>query len=509
MLINKKLLFTITTGLILGIMSCKKYLNVNTNPNVSQAASVKTLLPAAELYLASGLGVDLQINGAFWAQYWTQAPTGTQYQPLDQYAPSHTISTDYYANSWTNLYAAGENLRQLYILADTEHKKQYMAISLLLKAYTFQLLTDAWGDVPFKYALQGQFTNDTNGGKISPKFDSQLVVYKGIIALIDSANAIIDPSDPAGAGADDIIYGGNMSKWQKFSNTLQLRVLLRMSNIDPIYAQTNITALYASSSALFIGAGDDALINFGGTTGTVNPLYSEASGIGKQQNFAASFTIVDSMRSNYDTCRWKVFFEKGSAGNYAGIHQGDFNTTTVSYSIPSFYVGGDVSNSTSGSAPVILMSATESYFLQAEAAALGYGTGVDSSLFYRAIQANFDFYNSQIFATSGINSTTAFNNYVSGTGIGYWALYPVGGSVAQKIRFIITQKWFAMCGTQSFEAWTEWRRTGYPDFLQYSINSSIGAQFPKRFLYPIAESATNPKFPGLAPITNKVWWDIY
>ena len=53
MLINKKLLFTIATGLILGIMSCKKYLNVNTNPNVSQSASVKTLLPAAELYLAS------------------------------------------------------------------------------------------------------------------------------------------------------------------------------------------------------------------------------------------------------------------------------------------------------------------------------------------------------------------------------------------------------------------------------------------------------------------------
>ena len=130
--------------------SCQKFLNVNTNPNVAQSATLKTLLPAAELYVGSSLGVEMEIYGSFWAQYWTQNPGASQFHVLDQYAPGQ----DEFSRSWTNLYTAEENFYQLYKLADTQRNRSYKAIALLMQAYTFQVITDAWGDVPFKKALK-------------------------------------------------------------------------------------------------------------------------------------------------------------------------------------------------------------------------------------------------------------------------------------------------------------------------------------------------------------------
>ena len=114
----------------------------------------------------------------------------------------------------------------------------------------------------------------------------------------------------------------------------------------------------------------------------------------------------------------------------------------------------------------------------------------------------------------GVDGPTAYGIYVNGDVAnsippGYWAIYPTTGTVADKLRFIITQKWFSMCGNQGFEAWTEYRRTGYPDFLVHSPNSLIGSAFPKRFMYPTSESTRNSSFPGVQPVAAKVWWDLF
>ena len=216
MLKNRKIIIALVLMLTLGAASCKKFLDVNKNPNVSSSATLKILLPAAQLYLASGVGVDLQICGAFWAQHWTQNPSSIYYRAVDQYSPTQ----DFFNNSWTNLYAANENFYQLQNLADSQFSKQYKAIALLMQAYTFQLITDGWGDVPFKRALKGEYLN---GHITSPKYDSQKVVYKGILTYIDSALKLINLSDPVTPTTDDLIFGGDMSKWRKFAFTLKLR----------------------------------------------------------------------------------------------------------------------------------------------------------------------------------------------------------------------------------------------------------------------------------------------
>jgi hypothetical protein len=105
-----------------------------------------------------------------------------------------------------------------------------------------------------------------------------------------------------------------------------------------------------------------------------------------------------------------------------------------------------------------------------------------------------------------MSGMAAYNNYMAAGG--HWTQYPAGAPVDTLIKFIITQKWFAMCGNQAFEAWCEWRRTGYPNFFVISKTSLIGNSFPKRFTYPTNEATTNASFPGLAPLTKDVWWDV-
>jgi hypothetical protein len=485
----------------LSISSCKKFLNVNTNPNVAQEATVKTLLPAAELYVGTAMGVEMEIAGSFWAQYWTQSPGASQFHVLDQYAPGQ----DVFSTSWTNLYAGAENFYQLFNVADTLKKKQYMAISLLMRAYTFQVITDGWGDVPFRQALKGQYAD---GHIINPKYDSQMVVYAGIITFIDSANKLLSTADLFHPGSDDLIYGGKMLKWIKFSNTLKLKIYLRMSEINPAGARAGIAALYASAPApVFIGVGDDAVIKYGFNSANSNPLASDETGLHGTQNLVGSSTAIDSMNSNSDP-RINIFYQPTTSGAFSGIPQGFYQTAFApgTFSLPSAYVAGDALDPQSSKAPVNLLTSYESLFLQAEVSARGWANpGMDSSLFFEAINASFTYYNDALTAATGVGGGASYLNYI--TAGGYWVNYPATGTLAQKLSFIITQKWFAMCGNQGFEAWTEWRRTGYPNFLAYSKTTLIGNTFPRRFLYPTTESTTNSSYPGLVPLTAPVWWD--
>ncbi len=508
MLKNKKITIVLLACIVSGITSCKKYLDVNKNPNIAQTATVQTMLPAAQLYVGAALGVDLQIDGSFWAQHWTQSPSASQYHNLDVYS----IGQDGFSFPWGNLYSAAENFYQVGKLADSFKLRQYQAIAVVMQAYTFQLITDGWGDVPFRQALKGQYSD---GHIVNPSYDSQMVVYNGILSYIDSANKLINLHDKTGPTTDDLIYGGAMDKWQKFANTLKLRALLRMSAINPAKAQAGIAALYATpATSTFLGEGDDAVIKYGSNSSNKNPLYGEIVGLGYVQNLVASSSCVDSMNNNDDYRAYAVY-EPISTGAVVGLTQGIVGNNIVSgsYSIPSSYVGGNANNANSTNAPVNFLTGYESYFLQAEAVARGWAGGNDSALFYHGVLASFRYLSAALTAQAGVDGDASDYIYVHGdtTNLiapGYWAVYPTTGSVTARVRHIITQKWFSMCGNQGFEAWCELRRTGYPDFLPYPVSASV-KQFPKRFLYPTSESNVNASFPGLQPLTSKMWWDLY
>ena len=483
-------------GSLLIATGCRKTLDVNQNPNVASDATPQLLLPSAEVSLATTYGVNFQIYGGIWGQYWTQNPNSSQYRELERYQPT---APDF-DRPWTNLYSnTGEDLVQLEKRAVAGNLKQYQAISVLLRTYMFQVITDAWGDVPYSEALRGL---PEDGGIIAPHYDAQSAIYSGMVAKIDEAIALIDPSDPAHPGADDVIYGGDMSLWLKFANTLKLKVLMRLSEKDPAKAQTGIATL---SGATFLGDdtpfgdGEDAQVRYSSTAGNKNPLYAEEVGLSRTQNLVASSTVIDSMVAN-DDVRVEVFFEPTTAGTFVGVKQGNFNATLSpgSYSIPSAAVGADAQDENSAVAPVKLLTGYESQQLQAEAVARGWLTSASSAqdLFEKGIRASY--------VTYGLDTSDA-NAYIADS---YWGTFPATGSVAAKVRHIVTQKWFSMCGNEGFEGWTEWRRTGYPDFFVHSVTALIPG-FPRRFLYPDVEITRNLNFPGTKFISDRVYWDIH
>lgn len=481
--ILKRLCATLLSLLIL--VGCKKkFFDVNTNPNDPEQVTVSELLPSAELAIAHVVGNNFQIYGALWSQYWTQSPSSSQYKVIEQYSPK----PDEFDNPWRVLYAdALQDLQDIIIKSQADGKPQYVACAKILQAYTFQLLTDNFGDIPFSEAIKAEEE------KLQPKYDSQREVYVGLIKLIDEALALINTNDPLHPGNEDLFFKGDMAMWEKFGNSLKLRVCLRMSEVDPIFAQNNIQTL---SGKPFLLAGEEVKIVYTSTGGNTNPLYSAIVQLGFTENLMASSTIIDTMNALGDE-RITAFYKPLASGAYAGIPQGayDAGTSVSNISLPSDITGANAEPE-AGTAPVKLFTDYESLFLQSEAVARGWlGSGDQEALYYSAIRANFKSYKL---------ADTLADNYLAQSDV----MYPTGG-LEEKLNSIVTQKWFAMCGNQGNEAWAEWRRTGYPNFFTPSEVSLIGdGRWPARMFYPTTEITRNPNCPGQKRIFEKVWWDI-
>jgi hypothetical protein len=322
-------------------------------------------------------------------------------------------------------------------------------------------------------------------------------VYDSIFAWTKRGMALIGTTNVY-PGADDLVFGGgsaSAAKWKQFGNTLLLRAYLRISEKDPAKAQAGIQSLYASSPSFLT---TDAKISYQNVGGNQNPLYAEGVGLGRTQNLVASNTAVNAFTANNDP-RLNVLYTTNSAGNVVGVPQGSYATQpSVLPTYPAPLTGGrfaSATGTTAATAPVKLISAAESYFLQAEAVARGWATGDETALFKAGIKTSFD--------ALGI-SAEAYNSYINSAPD---AQLPA--DAAGQIKAIITQKYYALAGFQGFEAWTEWRRTGYPAFLVKSAASNLGSNaLPVRLLYPETEITRNSNFPGVKQITDKVWWDV-
>jgi hypothetical protein len=539
--INKFLLCFAAAGVLAG-SGCKKFRDINTDPNNAANVTVELLLPSAQADIAQVYGSKFQIIGGVWGQYWTQNTNSSQYRELEQYQ----ISASFASNAWNELYSVGlKDLDQ--IIKKAGSKKNYAAIAKILKGYTYQILTDQFGDIPFSEALKA------DEGISSPKYDKQEDVYNGIIAMVKEGRDSLDSDSPA-PGSDDLIYHGDLELWQKFANTLLLKVYMRLSAVAPTVAQQGMADLEASGIG-FLEEGESAEVHYFNEAGNFNPLYSEMKNatIDGIQNLIASKTTVDSMNANNDL-RLYAFYTP-AAGGFVALEQGFYNTLTPapSYATPSPAVGADADDAASATAPVRLLSDYESLFLQAEGVVRGWLTGDDQELFERAITANYTAYGAPLNAliadgtfpsiiadsiatsdTTGYPQDVPFNldyiihTYIHGdddiihqngdqlylegepvevTPASHWGTYPAAGTTQEKVRHIITQKWFSMCGNQGIEAWSEWRRTGFPNFFVISRNSRIGNVFPVRVPYPDDEVSNNQKFPGQKQVTDKVWWD--
>ena len=208
---NKLLIiFSVIITLVV-IPSCNDWLDVNHDPNaLEEIPDAKVLLPAAEVGVANNLmGWDFGFGGGFWVEYWTQSYTASQFKSLCEYLPQefNTAYQSLMREPMTDL----ERIKKM--SADDENRGYYF-VAEALSIFTWQIITDVWGDMPYFEALKA------DEGILHPVQDTGEAIYEDLLKRInellkeDLSKSYIDASS-------DFIYKGDLDAWYRFANFLK------------------------------------------------------------------------------------------------------------------------------------------------------------------------------------------------------------------------------------------------------------------------------------------------
>ena len=465
-------------GLLLGTASCKKELaNINKNPNATEKPQPDYLLTAAEKLTADAYwGVDNNLNSSLlFIQHWAKI----QYTDPDRYIFNNSSFT----SMWKALYAQSiTDLNKVIAIGDEQQNNNYKGVALTLRSWVFQLLTDAYGDIPYRQA-------GNVDSFLTPQYDAQRDVYLGLLADLKTAQALLDPAGPAIQG--DAIYGGQIANWKKFTNSLRLRIALRIADQEPALAKQVLADIQSEGGAYF-GSNTDLAALIYQDSPNQNPV---SLTFDTRQDYRISKTIVDRLAALNDP-RLPVYAQPtddaphGYVGVPNGLLTGDANNLGLSKtSRPGDYFRAP-------HAPAVIMSYAEVLFDLSEAVSRGFITGDAADLYNKAVLASLGQY--------GVKDASVTANYLAQASVQYNA-----GNYKQSIG---DQKWIALFG-QGLEAFAEWRRLDYPQ-LAPAVAGTLGGKMPLRFIYPGSEQTLNGanykkavEHQGADLLTTKLWFD--
>lgn len=470
---------TILSGaVLLSITSCKKELaRININPNGSEVAQPDYLLTAATKATADtywGVANNMDASLLF-VQYWSKI----QYTDPDRYIYASTA----FEELWSTGYSKGiVNFNEIIKLADAQGNSNYKGVALVLRSWTFSLLTDAFGNVPYKQATNiDQY--------LTPAYDSQKDVYFALLDDLKAAQAALDPAGKAIAG--DVVYGNSIASWKKFANSLRLRIALRIADKEPAKAKQVLDDIKAEGGSYISSNAETAQFTY-----VSSPNQNPVSNLfDTRDDYRISKTIVDKLFALNDP-RLPIYAAKtqdATPQTYVGLPNGLLVGDASNYGFTKTSKPGTYFRAPS--APAVILSYAESLFDRAEAAARGFTTEDAASLYGQAVTA--------ALAQYGI-ATADIATYVAQPAVKYDA--------SNYKKSIGEQKWLALFG-QGIEGWTEWRRLDYPQ-LQPAVAGTLNGKIPVRFIYPGSEQTLNKTnyqsavaAQGADALTTKLWFD--
>lgn len=466
---------------ILFIMSsCKKQLaETNLNPNTAQKAQPDYLLTAASKITADAYwGADNNFNSSLLIiQHWAKI----QYTEPDRYI----FSNSSFVSLWNTLYSQTiTDLNTVIKLADAQENPNYKGVALVVRSWAFQLLTDQYGNIPYKQA--GDIDK-----YLTPVYDAQKDVYFGLLDDLKAAQAALDPTGKPIAG--DVIYGGKIDLWKKFANSLRLRIALRIADREPEKSKQVLADIAAEGGAFISDNSETAqLVYF--DSPNQNPV---SAWFDTRDDYRISKTMTDKLFQLNDP-RLPVYASKTQTvtpTSYVGIPNG--LTTGDANSLGFAKTSRPGAYFIAPHAPAVIISYAEVLFDRAEAAARGFTSENAADLYAQAIQASLRQY--------GI----ADNDIVT-----YIAQPSVAFNAADYKQSIGEQKWIALY-EQGLEAFAEWRRLDFPK-LQPAVAGVLNNQVPVRFIYPGTEQSLNKvnyksaiATQGADLLTSKLWFDVY
>lgn len=395
----------------------------------------------------------------------------------------------------------------------------FYAWAKILRVEAMHRVSDIYG--PIIYTHYGQVNSD---GSVT--YDSQKDAYYAFFADLDSAITTLTTLSKGGAVKTftnfDYVYGGDYGEWVKFANTLRLRLALRIVKADPAKAQSEGVKALANSIGLLTTNADNFNISTGASTHPLNVINNSWGDI-------RMGAPMESYLNGYNDARVSKYFlpatDPNVVGQYKGIRQG------INIDAKGRY--GNFSQMVTFPNQIQLMTAAEAWFLKAEAALYGwtgagniqtdYNNGITTSFAQYGLDASSYIldathsakpYTDPNAITAGQNDVPVSSPWLSTITIKWDGT----ATAAQQLERIITQKWLAMY-PDGQEAWSEFRRTGYPKLFPVVINNSGGTisttAFIRRINFASSEKNTNPA--GVAAAITllggpdnggtKLWWE--
>ena len=470
----KKLSYIIIFALALS--SCNSTLDeINKNPNATETPLAPylltgTLKQGADLYWGSESNFN---SSLLFVQHWAKI----QYAEPDRYDVSNTSFTSLWNTGYSTLIT---DLNTILNFSDQQANSNYKGIALTLRSWTFLLLTDAYGSIPYKEA----------GLKVTPAYNTQKEVYTGLLEDLKQAQSLLGTAN--GAVTGDLAYKGNITKWKKLVNSLRLRIALRISDKEPTLAKQAV--IDATTDAAGVISSNSEIFQF---IYTSSPQQNPASAwFETRDDYRISKTLVDKLYELSDP-RLPVYAQlpsDASVGKYVGGANGLSNSAANSQGFAKTSKPGTYF--LTSQSPAVIFTYSEVLFDLSEAVARGYIAG-DAEQFYKnAITASFNQF--------GITDATVISNYLNQPIVKYDA--------TNYAKSIGTQKWIAFFG-QGLDAFAEWRRLDYPQ-LTAGPATVLDGQIPSRFFYPGTEQSLNGTsyqasvaVQGKDLLTTKLWFD--
>ncbi len=505
------------------VVSCtKEFDDFNTNKNALSKLETSQLpfLFSKAQSTATNNGWNYQIaQNLFHDQYCQYYANTTTYFPSDRLV----IRMDWIRAAWNPIYS--DVVPQLQtLLAQYDPASAEYAIAQVMWVYTFHRITDTWGAVPY-----------FNAGKSdkSIPYDAQDKIYDDMLKRLAAATTVLNgKTSETPYGSFDLIYGGNVSKWIKFANTLRLRLAVRMSKADPARAKTEGEAA-AAGGLLATSPADDALIfrtqkgdDFNGLT------------VMDWNEFRMSASM-ESVLKGYADPRIGVYFSPAATGGYHGLRNGLSSAdmaVTLNKADNNSNKGPRWDKSKPGTmeTPSNVMATAEAWFLRAEGVLLGWNMGAGTAE---------SFYNQGITESMkqwGITDAAAITAYINspntpiapGDAQNSPAIstapikYRTAGTLAERNEQITIQKWLALF-PEGVEGWADIRRSRafklYPivqsdntDLPTFADNKTPTNNWIRRIPFIADEKVTNGAAVDAAvpllgeggdKITTKLWWD--
>lgn len=472
--IRSLLIYAVLPLTALTIASCDDELSdINSNPNATENPQPAYLLSAAEYHAANWyMGSDLNYDATLlWVQHWAKI----QYTEADCY----NVSNSDFATVWDDAYAtiiADLNA----IISSSQSNANERAVATIWRSWTFYQLTTLYGDVPY-----------TEYGKsVTPAYDTQEIVLKGLLNELDSAANNISSNN--GTVSGDLIYSGDLSRWKQLAQSLRLRIALVLADREPDLARSVISRLYSDPSQLIASNSDNAQFVF-----TSSPQWNPwANAFSARDDQRVSKTIIDKLKELSDP-RLPIYAqlpEDSTVGDYEGggncLSADQANSQGFNkLSRPGTYFLRD-------DAPAVFFTFAEVNFIFAEAAARGI-ISADAAAYYDAgVKASLEQF--------GVDAD--YSQYVAQASVAYDA--------TRWAELIGWQKWISLYG-QAPDAFTDWRRLGYPALKPGPSSVLDNGQMPRRLFYPNTEQSLNGAnyraavaHQGADELTTRLWFDV-